>query len=148
MARGNKGSKMSHNFRVIKHKGHVPEADWVGMHEVYYDEHGNIHSWHETPVTVGNDLDDLIGELRNQLFAAESAKSKRNACRVLDEAEMPMDEEGEVNMNDGIRLLRDLADDLADTIEEEATLPNVPRSRVAKHLPSSIENGRNRPCTK
>ncbi|OQA28853.1 MAG: hypothetical protein BWY57_03439 [Betaproteobacteria bacterium ADurb.Bin341] len=79
---------MSWNYRVIRHAAPNGE-EYYGLHEIYYDQHGKIELWCETPVAVGNDLDDLIGELRNQLFAAESAKSKRNACRVLDEAEMP-----------------------------------------------------------
>lgn len=83
------------NYRVVQHHGHVQEADWVGLHEIYYDENKKIKDWHGKPAAAANDLDDMIAELRKQLFAAESAKSLRKDCRVLDEAEMPVDDEGD-----------------------------------------------------
>lgn len=81
---------MSWNYRVVRHKMQPPGSDWIGLHTVYYDEDGKIHSWCAEPVATAHNLDDLIGELRNQLHGAEMAKGLRQeGCRVLNEAEMP-----------------------------------------------------------
>lgn len=79
---------MPWNYRVIRHPGPKGRT-WVGIHTTYYDEHGKIHSWCAEPVVSAHYLDDLIGEMRLLLDAAEMAKSILHDRRVMDEAEMP-----------------------------------------------------------
>jgi len=59
---------MSWNYRVCRY----PQGG-VGLHEVYYDEAGNMNGWTEKPVGFadgdddGDGLEQLIGSLERAL---------------------------------------------------------------------------------
>lgn len=40
---------MSWNYRIMMHK--KADKDYFGLHEVYYDENGNVMGWAENPET-------------------------------------------------------------------------------------------------
>ena len=79
---------MSWNYRVVRHTAPNGEA-YYGLHEVYYDQHGKIELWCETPTDTGETLEDLISSLRLQLEAAERTSERG----ILDAAQMPGREE-------------------------------------------------------
>ena len=56
---------MSWNYRVIrKDTGHSEEPYYYQIHEVYYDEDGEVESWSEDPIKPGGtDLPELGGDL-------------------------------------------------------------------------------------
>lgn len=70
---------MSWNYRIIKHPG-PDDTEWWGIHEVYYDGHGNIESYTERPDVVGHGLDDLLGTI-TLLAGAVTAAAKGVASR-------------------------------------------------------------------
>lgn len=79
---------MSWNYRVVRHTAPNGKA-YYGLHEVYYDQHGNVELWCETPKDTGATLEELISSLRLQLEAAERAPDRG----ILDAAQMPGIEE-------------------------------------------------------
>jgi hypothetical protein len=57
---------MSWNYRVIL------QDDYYSIHEVYYDDDGNIESWTEQPVGIGGEtLEELKGDLEYYKHALE-----------------------------------------------------------------------------
>ena len=75
---------MSWNYRVVRHADPNGET-YFGLHVIYYDPHGTIELWCETPRDVGETLEELISSLRLQLEAAERASERG----ILDVAQMP-----------------------------------------------------------
>jgi hypothetical protein len=73
------GGLMSFNHRLVRHA----IDDSFGIYEVYYDENGKITGRLETAIIVGNDLEDLKGELAN-------------ITKALEKPELIMDEFGEL----------------------------------------------------
>jgi hypothetical protein len=60
---------MTWNYRVMKRKNDAGIYDF-GIHEVYYDEHGNINSWTENPLTpTCSSEEDLQYELTKMMEA-------------------------------------------------------------------------------
>ncbi len=43
---------MAWNHRIIRHVTNAGTAAWYGLHEVYYDDKGNITDWTNDPVDV------------------------------------------------------------------------------------------------
>ena len=82
---------MSWNYRIIKHPG-PDDTEWWGIHEVYYDGHGNIESYTERPDVVGHGLDDLLGTITLLAGAVTAAAKGVHGHEILDEAEMPGEE--------------------------------------------------------
>lgn len=62
---------MSHwNYRVMK--SYVSGETYYAIHEVYYDDAGEPHSWTEDAIDpVGDTLDELRNELLHMLVALE-----------------------------------------------------------------------------
>lgn len=79
---------MSWNYRVVRHTAPNGE-EYYGLHEVYYDQHGNVELWCETPEETADTLAGLAAALRLQLEAAERASERG----ILDAAQMPGSEE-------------------------------------------------------
>jgi len=48
---------MTWNHRVMKH--HDCGEDWYGIHEVFYDENGEVDGWAESADVTGESLNDL-----------------------------------------------------------------------------------------
>ena len=59
---------MSWNYRVVRHAAPNGET-YYGLHEVYYDQHGKIELWCETPEGTADTLAGLAAALRLQLEA-------------------------------------------------------------------------------
>ena len=59
---------MSWNYRIIKSTFKMPSGDIeerYAIHEVYYDNNGNIIGWSKDPVYIsGESLSDLEGDLK------------------------------------------------------------------------------------
>lgn len=82
---------MSWNHRVIRRKsglGFEPEFIYA-VHEVYYDENGEIDGWTEQPVSpAGDDLEQLSGDLSRfsaalRLPVLEELESDGN-CKLVE----------------------------------------------------------------
>lgn len=56
---------MTWNFRVIHSK--LNGQDMYALHEVYYDEEGNIEMWTQDPLDCWEDLVDLEGTAKHVL---------------------------------------------------------------------------------
>ena len=60
---------MSWDYRVMRHIENItdfcPEGvtTWYGVHEVYYDEEGNIDGWTKDAIVTGDNLEDLKWKL-------------------------------------------------------------------------------------
>ena len=79
---------MSWNYRVVRRR--APNGDiYYGLHEVYYDQHGKIELWCETPDETADTLAGLADSLRLQLEAVKNARK----VGILDAAQMPGREE-------------------------------------------------------
>ena len=47
------------NHRIMRHND---DPTWYGLHEVYYNDAGQVVAWTDSPVTVtGESVDDLCG---------------------------------------------------------------------------------------
>jgi hypothetical protein len=58
------------NYRLMKRK--INGKLLYAMHEVYYDEHGKVNGWTETPITPYHELKrDVITELRKMMVGAK-----------------------------------------------------------------------------
>ena len=79
---------MSWNYRVVRHAAPNGET-YFGLHEVYYDQHGNVELWCETPAETADTLIELANLLATQFEAARSARKNG----ILDAAQMPGSEE-------------------------------------------------------
>ncbi len=55
--------KNTFNYRLVRHA-----EDCVAIHEIHYKD-GEMDAYSPKPVLVGNDLDDLRGELDNVALA-------------------------------------------------------------------------------
>jgi hypothetical protein len=54
------------NHRVMRHK--KEGKTWLAIHEVYYNDEGEPHSWTEEPVSLaGECIEDLREELKQIL---------------------------------------------------------------------------------
>jgi hypothetical protein len=58
---------MSWNYRLIKHKDGL-----VGLHEVFYDEQDNPKAYTKFAVFYGDDVEDVLREMRNALNDSEN----------------------------------------------------------------------------
>lgn len=63
---------MTWNYRVIKRTNSDPEAEYLQIHEVYYDDEGQIEGWTKAVAPGGVDPQ----ELRRDLAAMERALEK------------------------------------------------------------------------
>lgn len=88
---------MSWNFRVIKHKtaptgntalDRVTPKEWYGLHEVYYNDKGEIDGWIEEPEVTGETLEDLRGTIDLMWEAAHGATPYGKKRRILNEEEL------------------------------------------------------------
>ncbi len=61
---------MNWNHRVIKTE--TPDGPWFAIHEVYYDDEGNLSGYSEKPVAVcGEGFDEIEETLKRMLRALE-----------------------------------------------------------------------------
>ena len=61
---------MSWNYRIVKTSS--GGEDEFGIHEVYYDNHGNLKSYSEDPVSpLGSTLEELKGDFSHFQVAFE-----------------------------------------------------------------------------
>ena len=65
---------MSWNYRIIKHE------DYYGLHEVYYDDEGEVDAWTLEPLWVGDDIKDL----QDSLETAWMDSMRRKALDIKD----------------------------------------------------------------
>jgi len=69
--------KMSHwNYRVMQQPERPDDPDdkgiWLAIHEVFYDDDGEVDGWTKDAVTVGgNSKEELLKVLENMTAAAE-----------------------------------------------------------------------------
>lgn len=62
---------MGWNYRMLRHT-HGPGEEWLAIHEVYYDEKGNVVTWTEDPSQpIGDTVDDLRWDLEKMLQALD-----------------------------------------------------------------------------
>ncbi len=88
---------MSHwNYRIIKKEILESEEKAYQIHEVYYDEQGNIEGWTESPISpFGATPEELREDIRYQLnaFRKPILKEKKEEPITL----VPDEEESEIN---------------------------------------------------
>lgn len=59
------------NYRLMKHENDKGEV-FYGVHEVYYDENGDIEGWSEESVSpVKESVDELKEELERMMMSFE-----------------------------------------------------------------------------
>ena len=64
---------MSFNHRVVKHYNSYTNENYFCIHEVYYDNNGNIKYITENPICpIGNDFDDLFLTIQNIIKAFDN----------------------------------------------------------------------------
>jgi len=71
---------MRWNYRVVQHE------DYWGLHEIYYNDNGDIEGYTEADV-VGNDHDDLVKTIKLMLKDATQTK-------LLQASDLPKDRVG------------------------------------------------------
>ncbi len=52
------------NYRLLKHDEPTEKEVWYGLHEVYFEEDGEITTWTENPTIVGDSVEDVVREVR------------------------------------------------------------------------------------
>lgn len=74
---------MTWNYRVIKTKQIIDKIEHItyAIHEVYYDENGQVESWTENPVYLAS---ESVNELKQDLLYIKKAF----ALPVLNEEEL------------------------------------------------------------
>jgi hypothetical protein len=60
-------------YRIIRHPNEDGKQVY-GIHEVYFDDKGNVHSWTDHPTAVANSVDELIKLLFKMLDACFEEK--------------------------------------------------------------------------
>lgn len=88
---------MSWNYRVIRHKtaptgnaklDAVTPKEWYGLHEVSYDEKGEINGWFDEPEVTGETLEELRRTITMMYLAAQGAKPHGKRHGILKAEEM------------------------------------------------------------
>ena len=73
------------NYRVIEHEPDKFGRVWFQLHEVFYDEDGNISSWTEEPITFIADAEDGgVDGVKNALKMALDDVKSRVVLRMCD----------------------------------------------------------------
>ena len=77
---------MSWNYRLFKKKFHGHEETYLEIHEVYYDEKGEIEGWTENAVKpIGMDVEEVKNNLDKMLQACEKPVLEESKLELLKE---------------------------------------------------------------
>ena len=77
---------MSWNYRLIHHD--KAKHEWIGLHEVYYDDDGEIRYYTENPCRILWDIDEdctLLDELIMMAEAQDKPTLKESEIKFCDE---------------------------------------------------------------
>lgn len=68
-------NNMTWNHRVMRHEsgpiGFCDDGCWYGIHEVYYDEQGNVDGYTKDALVTGDNIEDLKWALQKMLECLE-----------------------------------------------------------------------------
>jgi len=76
------------NYRLIRHKARSSfNEDCIGVHEVHYDDDGNVRAWTEQPSIIGDTREEVIEVLER--MALDCALCTDDGARKILDADNP-----------------------------------------------------------